>query len=333
MALFNKPSQAEDVSEASLLARGELFDGLGRRRIIHPDHVGEENPKLVGYTRATSYIAALEDTTQLQKWRTRLILEGAAEAGLEEASLTAYQQLLNDEAAAEALVEELRQQPRTITAQKKAIEQPGKDYRSALDEIAERSFFLAGGRDKADYGTAHHELVDRWLTDRLEGSFIREMEERWPGISDDFIAFQDSWGVFAEETGARVEMSEALVVNDKLQVAGRTDLILRAKLPGDERSRRCIADLKTGSIAGEMKLSQQLDMYATSKLYDPETGVRTPLRVRSDVGLILHAPKGERQMSVKLVQLRPGRAANALCAKVRASRRKVPGLLTDLVTS
>lgn len=334
---FVIPSKGEVASEASLLARGELFDGIGRRRIIHPDDVGVENPRLVGYTRATSYIGALEDTTALEKWRTRLILEGASDANLENAAMTAYAQFLDDERLAREKLEQeesdLASSGKKMTKKRlsEIMESPGKNYRATLDELAELSFCLAGGRESADYGTAHHELVDRWLAGGLDTAFMKETEERWPGILDDFDSFRHAWNEFASQTGARVDLSEALVVNDDLKVAGRTDLIVRAKLPGDQRARRVIMDLKTGKIEGEMRLSQQLDMYASSKLYDPETGERSALRVRRDVGIIIHSPKGQATTSLHLVQLRPGRAANALCAKVRASRRKVPGLLTPLV--
>lgn len=330
MSAFLIPSQMQDATEAALLRRGEAFNGLGQRKIIHPDYVGDPKPKLVGYTRATSYISALEDTTSLQKWRTRLILEGADEARLEAEALLAYNAYL----VAQDLVEAQRAAGEldelTKTRRTEILEAPGREYRRALDEIAERAFFLAGGRDSADYGTTHHELMDRWLLGTLTDEFMDETEEKWPGILADFAALREAWALFCETTGAVVHHTEALVVNDRLKVAGRTDLILGCKLPGDQRARRIIADLKTGKIDGELKLAQQLAMYAGSKHYDPETGQRRSLRVRQDVGIIIHAPKGEARAEFKLVQLAPGRSANALVEKVRASRRKIPGLVSHL---
>lgn len=323
-----KPSDAEQSDDA-LLRRGELFDGIGRRRIIHPEDVGAEKPRLLGYTRATSYIGALEDSTSLEKWRTRLILEGADEARLEAEVLTAYSRLLEDESAAFVEAEKLDGVPRTKTRRAEIIDQPGKTYRKRLDEIAEHAFFLAGGRDSADYGTAHHDLMEAHLTGTLTPEFAAERCERWEGLAEDFDAFVREWGRFADFTGATVEHMEALVVNDRLQVAGRTDIIVKCRMPGEPRARRMIMDLKTGKINGEARLSQQLALYAGSKRYDPETGERSDLRVRQDIGVIIHAPKGEARVEFKIVQLATGRANNALVAKVRASRRKVPGLVTD----
>lgn len=332
MSAFLKPSEAEGAAEAALLARGESFDHMGRRRIIHPDSVGEEVPKLVGYTRATTYIKAIDDTAGLEKWRTRLTLEGATEAKLESEVGAAMHSLIDAEWAASTELERIvaAGEKLTKTARNELTERPGKDYRKRLDEIAEYAFFLAGGREAAEYGTAHHELVDRWFKDTLTPEFQIETEDRWPGILRDFAAFQDSWRRFAGQYGANVEESEAMVVDDRLQVAGRTDYIVRVKLPGDERSRRVIMDLKSGKIDGELRFSQQLALYAGSKRYDPSSGERTNLRVRQDIGIIIHAPRGEGVCTFHVIQLAPGRTANALCAKVRASRRKIPGLRTVL---
>lgn len=327
-----KPSEADGAAEAALLARGESFDHMGRRRIVHPDSVGEESKKLVGYTRATTYISALEDTSGLEKWRTRLVLEGSLDARLESEVADAMNVLMEAEAVAEAELARLKESGEKTT--KKALaelaERPGKDFRKRLSEIADYAFFLAGGKDAADYGTAHHELADRWFKETLTPEFEAEMEDRWPGITRDFASFQNAWHDLQLQYGARIEESEVMVVNDELQVAGRTDYIVRMKLPGDERSRRVIMDLKSGKIEGELKLAQQLAMYAGSKKYDPATGERTNLRVRQDKGIIIHAPKGMGETTFHILQLAPGRAANALCAKVRASRRKVPGIRTVL---
>ena len=204
-----------------------------------------------------------------------------------------------------------------------------KEFRARLDEIADSAFHFAGGHDAADYGTALHELADRWHTDVLTDWFIQETEDRWPGIVDDFAAYCEAWSAFVEATGAEIVATEALLVNDELKVAGRTDVILKARvLPTDQRARRCILDIKTGSIDNGLRLSQQLDMYSSSKLYDPETGIRTSARLRRDIGIVAHVPRGEKRAEFHVVQLAPGRAANKLCLQIRAARRKVPGIMT-----
>ena len=332
MSLFAKPSEGQSATDEALLRRGELFDGIGRRRIIAPEDVGKDDPKLLGYTRATSYISALEDTTGLEKWHTRLILEGASDADLENSVLTAYQSFLEAERLAGIeLKEYLATTPKPTKKRIAEIsETPGKAYRARLGEIAEYAFYLGGGRESADYGTALHELFDRRLNDTLTSKFMESEEEKWPGILDDLAALCNEWDRFVKLTGAKVEHSEVLVVNDKLQVAGRTDLVVVCRLPGEPRSRRIIIDLKSGKMDSETKMAQQLAMYAGSKRYDPETGERSSMRVRQDIGIIIHCPKGEARAEFHVLQLAPGRACNTLCAKVRESRRKVPGLRTTL---
>lgn len=308
---FSAPSQGDQQNDEELARRGELFDGLGRRKIIHPDHIGKENPKLVGYTRATTFISALEDTSALEKWRKRLTLEGIAMHNLGEVIKAAQRQ----KAAAE------RNDPEGAL----------KAYRAELDEIADFAFCEAGGRDSANYGTALHALVEDYHNggDEVDQELLDSVNEEWPGIDADFLGYIDAWGRFKEATGARVMLCEALVVNDTLKVAGRTDLVVLAKLPGDSRARRVMLDLKTGKVDNGLKLSQQLAMYTGSKLYDPETGIRSPLRVRQDVAIVAHAPRGEGKTTLITVQLQPGRSANILSLKVRQSRRKIPGITQE----
>lgn len=315
--VFIKPSEAKTLADAAALERGELYDGLGRRRIIHPDHVGKENPKLVSYSRVTTFISAIEDSTNLQKWRTRLTLEGLMnpEVQFEESMWGALSR---------------RNEATMNSADPKVLESAAKEYRAELQDLADRAFNRAGGHDSADYGTALHELADAWHTGELGESDVDYAEAIWPGISADFAAYQESFNQFTEATGAKILHTEAMLVDDKAKLSGRTDIIALAKLPGDQRARRVIMDIKTGKVDNGQKLSQQLAKYAESKLYDPKTGERSGLRVRQDVAIIIHLPRGEARAEYLLVQLAPGRAANSLCAKIRAARRKVPGISAPL---
>ena len=296
---FTTPSKA---------AAEEEFDGFGRRRIIHPDFIGQENPKRLGYTRVTTFIGALEDTTVLRKWRERLVLQGAPEIGLEAEVLEAEQRRINAEGEWD---------------DPKAVEAAAKQYRKDLDELGERAFHFAGGHDAADYGTALHELADAWHggVDYLD-SLIDDTEGIWAGIADDFAAYQAAFESLCSRVGGEVVEREAMLVNDRLKVSGRTDLVMLAKLQGDQKRRRVVLDIKTGKIDNTLRLSQQLAMYASSKLYDPLTGVRTDLRARQDVAIVAHVPRGQKRAEFHLVDLQPGRTANALCERVRAARRK-----------
>lgn len=288
------------------------FDGLGRRRIIHPDDVGKQNPKRVGYTRATTYISALEDLTALSKWRTRLTLEGLDQMGADfHTRMSDARFLLEEEGGGE--------------------EAAAKEYRKLVNELATEAFDLAGGHDAADYGTDLHSLIELHHLDRLTDERLAAAEAARPGILENLSAYVVAWNDFAAATGAEVLQQEILVVDDRLKVAGRTDAIVRARLAGDKRARRMIVDVKTSADInlGSLKFSQQLAMYSGSRLYDPTTGQRSPLRTRRDVAVLAWVPRGSARASFHIVQLKPGRDANVLCARVRHSRRKVPGLITE----
>jgi len=303
---FILPSRTAEEEQDRLLRTGELFDGLGRRRIIHPDHVGKEKPKLVSYSRVTTYIGALSDTTGLQKWRERLVLRGIADMDFDDA----YGEALLAATGADGEVDD-------------------KALNAALSDLAEEAFKLAGGRDSADYGTHLHLMIERYLDGTMDIDFMDESEELWPGSVNDFLAFMDEWKAFSARHGVRVLMQETMLVDDEAKLSGRTDIIALLKLPADLRARRAVFDVKTGSIGDELKLAQQLAKYAEMKRYDPETGERHHLRVRQDYGVVIHLPRGEAKCSISLVSLAHGRKANALCAQVRASRRKIPGLIVD----
>lgn len=312
---FVTPKQVEQNKKdelAELARQGEAFNGLGQRLIVHPEQIGKEKAKLVGYTRATTFIKALDDTTGLEKWRLRLIMEGSLEIDLPGSVADAMAELVANDGNKEA----------------------EKLYRKMLDAIAEDAFNAAGGHDPANYGTAVHSLVEEWHRSGDDSDDLRtllvETEMEWPGVSEDFKAYVDTYRSFAEATGAEVLHSEVLVVNDPLKVAGRTDLVLKARLPGDQRARRILLDVKTGRVDNGMRLSQQLALYAGSKLYDPQTGSRSHLRARQDVAIVAHVPRGEASATFFLVELAPGRRANKLCLDVRASRRKQPGIMQEL---
>lgn len=314
---FMTPSQSAEDAEAALIARGEKFNGLGQRLIVTPETAGTDKHKLRGYTRATTFIKALEDQTGLEKWRTRLTLEGAVDIGLET--------LVHD-----------AQEKHMATGGPSDVDS-AKEYRRDLGDIAEAAFRAAGGADAADYGTALHLLIEQYHDPSIDelnvDGAVLDADEEWPGIKLDFNAYVAAWTRFQDETGAKVVESELLVVNDDLKVAGRTDFVLLVKFPGDARARRVIADIKSGSIEGGLKLSQQMAMYAGSKYYDPATGIRSPLRVRQDIAIIIHVPRGEATAAFHLVKLAPGRNANRLCLKVRESRRKVPGIMEVMASS
>jgi hypothetical protein len=95
------------------------------------------------------------------------------------------------------------------------------------------------------------------------------------------------------------------------------------KLPGEQRARKRVVDLKTGNVEyGIGKIAQQIEMYAGASAYDEETGERAPLGVDRTLGLLIHLPAGSAKATIHRVDLSLGRKGNRLAADVRAWRNE-----------
>ena len=284
----------------------------------------ESDGKLVGYTRVTTYINCLEDTSTLTSWKMRLILEGVATADGLDSSATVTDRI-------RALVHNRDVTiAKALEADRKGKLEPGTlgpivnaawgDFKKAMNVLADEVFEIGGGREKANKGTDIHALCD--LHDRegitAVGDLLTEGKIT-PADMADVEAYADAM----RRLGAKVIEAERVVVNDDLKVAGRLDRVVMVKLPGETRARRRVLDIKTGRVDyGAGKIAQQIEMYAGSKGYDLNTHEREDLKLDRTKGILLHLPAGEGRATAHVVDLTLGRRGNKLAAEVRSWRNE-----------
>lgn len=297
--------------------------------------------KMVGYTRATTYIANLEDTSALTKWKLRVLLEGVATA---EASVATT----GSGDSATAIVRNLAHVRDVAIEKAKRADRKGKlghgdlaaltarawgDFKKAMDTLADELFEVGGGREKATKGTDIHKLTeihDEHGIDRV-GEMLTDGE-----ISPADMADVEAYAAAIKKLGATIVEQERVIVNDDLKVAGRLDRVVMVKLPAihdpktgeiirpaEARARRRVLDIKTGRIDyGQGKLAQQIGMYAGAKGYNLDTHEREDLKLDQTVGLVLHLPAGSGEAHVHIVDLVLGRRGNKLSGEVRTWRNE-----------
>jgi hypothetical protein len=241
------------------------------------------------YSRCTSFVSVLDDTTQLQAWKLRITLTGL---GVDHALLA-------------------------------ELDRTDPDDKDALNSIAERAFEVGDGHAKAQKGTDLHtltEYVDKgWplpasLTDYETG------QERPVTLQD--RADLAAWLRVAESLDWVTLGAECFVVQDEYQIGGTYDRRVWLKAWVCECGKPLILDLKTGRIDyGAGKIAQQLAVYANSKDYDPATGERANQDVCTHFGIVVHLPQGTGEATVHVVDLVAGWEAVNLSSQVREHRR------------
>lgn len=343
-AVDSAPIEFAKPSEAPLTDFEE--NGLGQYKVKRPS-----DGKMVGYTRTTTYISVLEDTTNLTKWKMRILLEGVA--AMEEPNADGKSDPVT------AQVRDLVHNRDVTIAKARKADRKGKlhpgqlgtivdgawgDFKRALNKLADEVFEVGGGRVAATKGTDIHALCD--IHD-AEGIDAVQAKLDAGEITPADFADVEAYAAACKAMGFEVVAAEQVIVNDELKVAGRLDRIFLAKLPeirhpktgevlrpADTMRKRYVGDLKTGNIeysAG--KIAQQIRMYAESDAYDLNTHERTKHRANRSAGIVIHLPAGSGKATVHLVDLTVGAAGNKLAGEVRAFRnvgRKAINM-TDLV--
>lgn len=310
---FGKPSEAPKSDFET--------NGNGQYKVARPT-----DGKLVGYTRVTTYIACLEDRTALEEWKARILLEGVA--AIETNALV-------DGYSIVARVNDFIHRRDVTIAKARKADRKGKlghgelatyvdgawsDFKRALDALADEVFEVGGGREKATKGTDIHELCAIAARDGIQPIADKlAAGEITPADLADVEAFLDA----IARLGAKIIDVERVVVNDDLKVAGRLDYTAMVKLPGEQRARRRVMDLKTGRVDyGTGKIAQQLDMYAGATGYDLDTHEREDLKLDRAKGILIHLPAGTGKATVHVADLTLGRKGNRLAAEVRAWRNE-----------
>lgn len=317
------------------------FDGLGRYKILNP-----ATGVAKGYTRVTTFIDCLEDKTMLDKWKLRVLLEGAAlqeaaTTGSEDSTykgdlepwLVTVRDLVHRRDVGLAKLAKADAKGKLEKGSRADLEAAiTKEFKSALDNIAHEALELGGAHEKAQKGTDLHKLCE--LAD-LEGfkAVIALFDAGSITSSDleDVRAYVNTM----ERLGIKVVEVEQMVVDDVAGTAGRLDRVVLFKAPETQRAVRMVGDIKTGRIDfGIGKIGMQLDKYATSEGYDPaEPKVRRDLKLNKTKALLIHLPAGKAECHVYLVDLALAKKGNKLATDVRSWRnegKRVVDLKADL---
>lgn len=289
-------------------------------------------PKTVRqYTRVTTYINNLDDTTNLEKWKLRILVEGIV------ANETAVGTSGDDEPVPPHLLAAARDaihaREVAIAKARKAdrkgklvpgelgdlVDEANATCKRTLDVLAESALKLGGVKTAADKGTNLHALTEVYDEYGIEP--IAAMLEAGTITPADF-ADLEAYGAAMKRAGIKVLERETVVVDDALKVAGRLDKIVLAKAaPGAQRASRMVADVKTGRVDyAPGKIAQQLALYAGAKRYDLETFERSDLGVIKTTALLIHLPAGKATCHVYAVDLVTGRVGNRISGEVRAWR-------------
>lgn len=192
------------------------------------------------------------------------------------------------------------------------------DDKKTLDGIVKRASEAGGATVRRDLGTAIHGMLEHRLADP---TYIAP--EPYQGDIEAIIqAIADAGLEFVEG------MSERIVVNDDIQVAGTFDLLLTN---GEELF---VGDLKTGSSVkyGGLAFAIQLAIYAHAhSLYtqgpakDGSQDIREPMpNVSKSVAIIIHAQPASGEATLHWLDLETGTLALHTALEVRKLRKLQP---------
>lgn len=192
------------------------------------------------------------------------------------------------------------------------------DDKRALDGIVKRASEAGGATVRRDLGTAIHGMLERRLADPTF-----KAPEPYQADIDAIIAAIDDAGLQFVEN-----MTERIVVNDDIQVAGTFDLLLT------NGTETFIADLKTGSSVkyGGLGFAIQLAIYAHAhNLYtqgpakDGSEDIREPMpEVSKTVGIIIHCQPQTAEVKLHWLDLEAGTEALAIALEVKRLRKLQP---------
>lgn len=282
--------------------------------------------KIVGYTRATTYIGTNEDRTLLERWKLRVLLEGVAindapddRGRSDEPVVARVRDLIHVRDLAIAKARKQDRKGKLVPGQYSTIvDAAWSAFKRELDELAENLLELGGVHVKAAKGTELHELTE--LYDREGIDAVGELLEAGKITHADMLDVE-AYARAIEAAGIKMLLIEQPIVVERIKVAGRLDRVVMCKLPGAARAAKYILDTKTGRIdLGAGKIAQQLDIYSEGETYDLETHERGKHGASRTKGLVLHLVPGSAEAHIYVVDLSTGRIGNELSAKVRAFR-------------
>jgi hypothetical protein len=247
-----------------------------------------------GYSRPSGAGKLLDDTTALDKWKLRTVLEGAAH---NKSIIPAVSAALG------------------ITTKK--------ERNKALNDLVDRAMDRGGDKDGADWGTALHLMTEQLdLGQRTFEDFPEEQRVR-------LVEYDECLKRYGLEPIE--EYIECKIVHDGLHYAGTADRILRATkrllvpcAPAIEPGDLVGCDVKTNSsdldwslLGYEIQSAIYFGEGAT--LYDVVEEVRVPMpdRLRHDVGFLIHLPSAGTGCDLVVLDLVRGMRGAILARSVK----------------
>lgn len=272
-------------------------DQWGRPKVMLPDGSRE-----VGYRRASSYGAPLENDKMLVDWKLRQVARGVARRKPLQLAITRAEVGLDVP------------DPRV---QRKA--------KQDLNALAAEAMDAVGSGDAAVVGTGLHDVLEHLDLGRDPG----HVPDEWRPDIDAYRALTD--GLFETVSAERI------VVQDDHQVGGSLDRAVRLlrDVEVDHPHAAPGAVLEAGSVVlADVKTAQSMDFagpkfgvqcfcYATGIPYDPIGKTRLPWGhepPRQDWAMILHVPSGQGRASIYWVDLALYREAAEQVRRVYAWR-------------
>lgn len=303
-------------------ARGDFeTNGNGQYKVQRPS-----DGKIVGYTRTTTFIDAIDDKTTLTDWKLRTLLEGIVANEDDVVSdptapllMSRVRDLLHRRDTELAKARKKDRKGKLVVGQLATLESAAfGEFKRGMNEVVEALLERGGVHEKANKGTDLHRLCQLYnevgidaVGDLLTAGTITPAD----------MADIEAYARALDAAGIKVLENEVMVVNDEAKRAGRLDLILMARLPGSKRATRMVADIKTGSIDYGTKIPMQLEAYASSQGYDPEKpSERRDLRLSRTKALLIHLPQGQAECHIYVVDLGTGRVGNGIATQVRKFR-------------
>lgn len=303
---FARPMSQEDIQAHLVGLADDLIVG-GRYKLPDPAGVA----RYAKFTRATTFAKTIADTYRLNLWRNRMAIKG----------VTMREDLYAATAAASL------------------------EDRDKLNELVESAVEVAGGKTRANLGTAVHSF-----TEQIDRGEITPAEV--PGTwRRDVLAYAAA----LDKLGLEVvpEYIERVVLNQTFGIAGTFDRIVRTTKPVPVRVQdpdatggyRMVTipagvlvmfDLKTGrdleyawhEIAIQLALYENADL-----LLNREAWCYQPMPdMHAGIGLVLHLPVGAGKATVYGIDTAAGWQAARICHQA-IQWRKVRNLADPLTVA
>jgi hypothetical protein len=241
----------------------------------------------VTYTRVTTFIDKIDEKKNIHDWEMREVLK-----------------LLSTPAGEVFLLEA------------SSYNSEAMDYKGRMRDLCKRILERAGTKDRAAKGTAVHAITER-----------DDLGMNVSNIPTKYHPHLDAYRMFVQHF-EMVEI-EKFCVNDDYETGGTPDRVVRYKPCVKCGAELFIEDLKTGRVDNytELAISMQLALYAHSRKYNIENGMRTswpPICLHK--GIVVHLPAHStdphNEGGVKWVNIARGWRYVDLCAKIAKAREE-----------